>query len=151
MWGDTRGYEVVNKNSFDWLTTYKLVCGNSHVSICSINDGALFGGGCEETREDAIFFMCEGPIRVEQILAGRNPCFWELSPFLNFFWNTNERLDFWGPIDWRPTPLKIGEAAKSGSLQTRAEPARNTKQSALTKRAFCHPLHPLRSAFLVDF
>jgi hypothetical protein len=35
------------------LTTYKFVCGNSHVSIRSINDGALFGGRCEETREDA--------------------------------------------------------------------------------------------------
>jgi hypothetical protein len=53
-------------------TTYEFVCGNSHVSIRCINDGTLFGGGCEETREDAIFFMCEGPIRVEQILAGRN-------------------------------------------------------------------------------
>jgi hypothetical protein len=56
-------------------------------------------------------------------------------------------LDFWGSIDWRPIPLKIGEAAKSRPPRTRAELARNTKQSALTKRAFCRPLHPLRSAF----
>ncbi len=95
--------------------------------------------------------MCEGLIRVEQILAGRNHHFWELSPFLNFFWNTNKRLDFWGSIDWRPIPLKINIAAKSHSLWTRAEPACNTKQSALTKRAFCRPSHPLGLAFLVDF
>ncbi len=38
---------------YDWLTTYKFVCDNSHVSICSINDGALFGGRREKTREDA--------------------------------------------------------------------------------------------------
>ena len=29
------------------------MCGNSHVSIRSINDGALFGGRREETHEDA--------------------------------------------------------------------------------------------------
>ncbi len=92
------------------------------------------------------FFMGEGPIRVEQILAGRNRHFWELSFSLNF-WNTNERLDFWGSIDWRPIPLKISEAAKSCPPWTRAEPARNTKQSALTKKAFCRPSHPLELAF----
>jgi hypothetical protein len=32
---------------------YEFVCGNLHVSIRSINDGALFGGRREETREDA--------------------------------------------------------------------------------------------------
>ncbi len=32
---------------------YKFVCGNLHVSIHSINDGALFGGRREETHEDA--------------------------------------------------------------------------------------------------
>jgi hypothetical protein len=64
--------EVINTNSYDLLITYEFVCGNSYVSIHSINDGALFGSRCEETREDAIFFMCEGPIRVEQILEGRN-------------------------------------------------------------------------------
>ncbi len=42
-----------NKNSYDSLTTYEIVCGNLHVSIRSINNGALFGGRCEETREDA--------------------------------------------------------------------------------------------------
>ncbi len=40
-----------NTNSYDWLTTYKFACSNSHVSIRSINNGALFGGRCEETRE----------------------------------------------------------------------------------------------------
>ena len=35
------------------MTTYKFVCGNLNVSICSINDGALIGGRSEETREDA--------------------------------------------------------------------------------------------------
>ncbi len=35
------------------MTTYKFVCGNSHVLIHSINDGALFGGRREETHEDA--------------------------------------------------------------------------------------------------
>ncbi len=40
-------------NSYDLLTTYKFVCNNLHVSIRSIHDGALFGGRCEETREDA--------------------------------------------------------------------------------------------------
>ena len=35
------------------MTTYKFVCGYSHVSIRSINDGALFGGRREETQEDA--------------------------------------------------------------------------------------------------
>ncbi len=35
------------------MTTYKFVCGNFHVSIRSINDGALFRGRLEETREDA--------------------------------------------------------------------------------------------------
>ena len=35
------------------LYTYEFVCGNSHVSIRSINDGALFGGRREETHEDA--------------------------------------------------------------------------------------------------
>ncbi len=33
--------------------TYNFVCSNSHVSIRSINDGALFGGRREETQEDA--------------------------------------------------------------------------------------------------
>jgi hypothetical protein len=42
-----------NKNSYDWLTAYKFVYGNSHVLIRSINDGALFGGRREETHEDA--------------------------------------------------------------------------------------------------
>ncbi len=35
------------------MITYEFVCVNSHVSIRSINDGALFGGRREETREDA--------------------------------------------------------------------------------------------------
>ena len=42
-----------NTNSYDWLITYKFICNNSHVSIRSINDGALFGGRREETHEDA--------------------------------------------------------------------------------------------------
>jgi hypothetical protein len=42
-----------NTNSYDWLTTYGFVCVNSHVSIRSINDCALFGGRREETREEA--------------------------------------------------------------------------------------------------
>ncbi len=40
-------------NSYDWLTTYEFICGNSHVSIRSINDSTLFGGRHEETHEDA--------------------------------------------------------------------------------------------------
>ncbi len=41
-----------NTNLYEWLITYEFVYGNSHVSIRSINDGALFGGRREETRED---------------------------------------------------------------------------------------------------
>ncbi len=85
VFGGWREEVRLNMNSYDWLTTYEFVCGNSHVLIPSINDGALFWGGCEETWEDAIFFMCEGRIRVEQILAWRNRRFRELSPFLIFF------------------------------------------------------------------
>ncbi len=42
-----------NMNSYDWFTIHEFVYGNLHVSIRSINDGALFGGRCEETWEDA--------------------------------------------------------------------------------------------------
>ncbi len=42
-----------NTNSYDWLTTYKFVCDNSHVWNRSINDGARFWGRREETHEDA--------------------------------------------------------------------------------------------------
>ncbi len=42
-----------NTNLYDWLITHEFVCGNSHVSIRSINDSTLFGGRRKETHEDA--------------------------------------------------------------------------------------------------
>ncbi len=92
------------------------------------------------------FFMCEGPIRVEQILAGCNRRFWELSFSLNFL-EYKRAVGFLGFDRLETDTPKNGKAAKSHPPWTRAEPARNTKQSALTKRAFCRPLHPLGLAF----
>jgi hypothetical protein len=62
---------VVNTNSYDLLITYEFVCVNSHVSIRSTTAPYLEADVRRHERM-LFFFMCEGPIRVEQILAGRN-------------------------------------------------------------------------------
>ncbi len=51
----TNSYVLTHMYHFVASTTapIRILCGNSHVSIRSINDGTLFGGRREETREDA--------------------------------------------------------------------------------------------------
>ncbi len=59
------------KYEFVWLIDYiQIRMCNLHVSICSINYGALFGGGCEETREDAIFSCVKGQLELNKFWQG---------------------------------------------------------------------------------
>ncbi len=95
--------------------------------------------------------MCEGPIRVEQILAGRNRRFWELSFFLIFFGIQTSGWIFGGSIDWRPIPLI--SAKPPNLVHFEQEQSRHATQSNLLsqKEHFAAPCILLDRHFLVDF
>ncbi len=116
-----------NTNLYDWLTTYEFVCGNSHVSIPSINDGALFGGGCEETREDAIFSCVKGWLELNKFWQGATAVS-ESWVFSWFFLEYKRAVGFLGfdrletntPKNWQSRQILFTWNKSGASMQHKA-------------------------------